>query len=186
LAQGPALYDFEIALSDADRGVSVDLRLKTARHPSETLERVWLRVLAYCWKYEERLAFGPGLSDTDAPDLLATDLTGRITRWIRVGKTEPDKLQRAIDRHSDAAVSVLFESPARWQQFRKAAEDGGFPRLAVAEIAFVVPSLLADLARVDERRSKVTVTVAGDSVYLDRGGKTLEGEISPVSLERGR
>jgi uncharacterized protein YaeQ len=184
MAQAPALYDFEIALNDVDRGVSVGLRLKTARHPSETLERVWLRVLAYCWRFEERLTFGPGLSDTDAPDLLATDLTGRITRWIRVGKTEPDKLQRAIDRHSDAAVSVLFESPARWEQFRKAASEGSFPRLAKAEMAFVVPSLLADLASMDERRAKITVTLAGDSVYLDRGGKTLEGELSPVSLGR--
>jgi uncharacterized protein YaeQ len=181
MAQAPALYDFEIALNDSDRGVSVNLRLKTARHPSETMERVWLRVLAYCWKYEERLAFGPGLSDTDAPDLLTTDLTGQVTRWIRVGKTEPEKLQRAVDRNSDAAVSVLFESPARWEQFRAMAREE-FPRLARAELAFVAPSLLADLARVDERRTKITVTIVGDSFYIDRDGKTLEGELHRVAI----
>jgi uncharacterized protein YaeQ len=183
MAQAPVLYDFEVELSDADRGVGANLRVKTARHPSETLERVWLRLLAFCWRYQERLVFGPGLSDDEAPDLLATDLTGRITRWIRVGKAEPEKTQRAIDRHPDATVGVLFESPDRWEQFRLAAM-GGFPRLSRAELAFVTPSFLADLAAADERRARITVTVVGESVYLDRGGRTFEGELRRVWLGR--
>jgi uncharacterized protein YaeQ len=182
MAQMPTLHDFEVALNDTDRGISVELRVKTARHPSETIERVWLRLLAYCWKYEERLVFGPGLSDTDAPDLLATDLSGRMTRWIRVGKTEPAKLQRAIDQHAGAAVSVLFESPARFEQLRAAAGEGGFPRLSSAELAFIDPMLLTQLAAGEERRAKITVTFVGDTFYLDRGGKTFEGEMTRVSI----
>jgi uncharacterized protein YaeQ len=182
MAQAPTLHDFEIALNDPDRGVSAQLKLKTARHPSETAERVWLRVLAYCWRYEERLVFGPGLSDTDAPDLLATDLTGQVTRWIRVGKTEPAKLQRAIDQHPGAAVSVLFESPARFAQFRAGAGEGEFPRLSAAELAFVDPALLTQWAAGEERRAKIAVTFVGDSFYLDRGGQTFEGEIQRVSI----
>jgi uncharacterized protein YaeQ len=182
MAQAPTLHDFEIALNDPDRGVSVQLRVKTARHPSETVERVWLRVLAYCWKYEERLVFGPGLSDTEAPDLLATDLTGQVTRWIRVGKTEPAKLQRAIDQHPGAFVSVLFESEARCEQFASAAREGVFPRLSSAELAFIEPLLLAQLAEGEDRRAKLTVTFVGDNFYLDRAGKTFEGEIHRSSL----
>src|SRR5512144_2903584 len=100
MALTATLYDFDIALSHVDRGVERRLQLKVARHPSETLDRVWLRVLAYAWLWEERLAFGPGLSDPDAPDLEATDLTGRRTLWVRVGRPDPVKLRREADRAS--------------------------------------------------------------------------------------
>jgi uncharacterized protein YaeQ len=182
MAQQATLHDVEIALNDPDRGVSAQLRLKTARHPSETVERVWLRVLAYCWRYEERLVFGPGLSDTDAPDVLATDLTGRVTRWIRVGKIEPLKLQRAVDQHPDATVGVLFESPQRFEQLRAAVRDAGYARLDGVELAFVDPGLLTQLAAGGERRARIALTFVGDAFYLDRDGKTFEGEVHRASL----
>src|SRR4051794_31894574 len=108
MAQAPTLYSFDLDLNHTDRGLNARLDVRTARHPSETLERVWLRLLAYAWHYEERLTFGPGLSDPEAPDLLATSLTGEMTLWVRVGKADPQKLQRVIDRNTQARVSVLF------------------------------------------------------------------------------
>ena len=63
VSQAPILYDFEVALAHVDRGLDARLEVRTARHPSETLERVFLRLLAFCWFHEERLAFGAGLSD---------------------------------------------------------------------------------------------------------------------------
>jgi uncharacterized protein YaeQ len=175
LANAPTLYDFEIDYSDGDRGISERLRLRTARHPSETLERVWLRVLAYCWKYEERLTFGPGLSDTEAPDLLATDLTGQVTRWIRVGKASAEKIQKVIDRNQAAQISVLFESQLRLDQFRQEAAEGTFPRLHRAELAAVEPELLTALAAEDTRRHKLQLTLVGDRFYIGVEDQTLEG-----------
>src|SRR5512142_1367811 len=90
VALAPTLYDFDVALANVDAGVDTRLSVKAARHPSESLDRLWLRVLAWCWKWEEGIAFGPGLSDPDAPDLVARDLTGAETLWIRVGKPAPD------------------------------------------------------------------------------------------------
>ncbi|HEX4386345.1 MAG TPA: YaeQ family protein, partial [Myxococcales bacterium] len=92
VAQAPTLYDFEVALSHVDRGLQETLSVRTARHPSETLERVFLRVLTYCFFREERLAFGKGLSDPESPDLEARDLTGLLSLWIRVGKAEPSRV----------------------------------------------------------------------------------------------
>jgi uncharacterized protein YaeQ len=54
--------------------------------------------------YEERLTFGPGLSDPDAPDLLATDLTGVTTLMARVGEADPAKVQRAADQNPRARI----------------------------------------------------------------------------------
>jgi uncharacterized protein YaeQ len=178
MSLAPVLYDFEIDYSDTDREISTPLRLRTARHPSEALERVWLRVLAYCWKYEERLVFGPGLSDTEAPDLLATDLTGQITRWIRVGKISAEKLQRAIDRNPDAKVTVLFEAELRLEQLLAEARDGGFSRIGRAELAVIDPDLITSLAEADVRRQKLQITLVGDRFYVTQGDNTVEGGLT--------
>jgi uncharacterized protein YaeQ len=180
MAQAPVLHDYEIALSHVDRGVEKTLRLKVPRHPSETVERLWLRLLAFCWLYEERLAFGPGLSDPDAPDLLATDLTGASTLWVRVGKADPARVQRAADQHPKARIVVLFESPLRQEQFVTAAAAEKLSRLGRAELATVPVDVLARLARIEERRVKLGFTIVEDHLYLEIEGETLDG-----AIERG-
>ncbi len=108
MALPTAHCDFEIQLSQVDLDRQASLRIKTARHPSETHERVWLRVLAYCLHYDERIGFGPGLADPDSPDLFTSDLTVQVFHWIRVGKADTHKIQRAADLV--LPPSVLFQS----------------------------------------------------------------------------
>ena len=60
-------YKVELNLTDLDRGVYENLRFTVARHPSETEERLAVRLIAYALFYNEQLAFGRGLSDVDEP-----------------------------------------------------------------------------------------------------------------------
>jgi uncharacterized protein YaeQ len=182
MAQPAILHDFDIALGHVDCGLERRLQVRTARHPSETVDRVWLRVLAYCWQWEERLAFGPGLSDPDAPDLLSTDLTGQTTLWMRVGKADPAKVQRVADQFSGARVAVLFESPLRFEQFAAAVEAQGLARLGRVELAIASPALLAELGRADARRNKLTLTIVEDHLYLELDGRSLDGPLVRRSL----
>jgi len=182
LALAPTLYDFDVTLSHPDAGVDARFTVKAARHPSESLDRLWLRVLAYCWKWEERIAFGPGLSDPEAPDLLARDLTGEETLWIRVGRQDPARVQREADRHPRARVAVLFDSLRRLEDFVAQARDGKLARLARVELAAVDARLLAELAAVDERRTKLAVTIVGDHFYVDRSGRTVDGPLHRLGL----
>jgi uncharacterized protein YaeQ len=178
MAQAPVLYDFDIALSHVDRNLDVPLSMKVARHPSETLERLWLRVLAYCWLYEERLAFGPGLSDPDSPDLELKDYTGQTTLWVRVGKADPVKVQRAVDQNSSARVAVIFGAAARMDSFIADAREVGALRVARAELAAIDAGVIDALARVESRRTKLSLTIVGDHLYVDRGGTTFDGAIT--------
>ena len=177
MALPAALYDFQVDLRHVDRSLEQSLQFKVARHPSETLERVWLRVLAFCWCWDERLSFGPGLSDPDAPDCASTDYTGQLTQWIRVGKAEPERVQKILDRNHAAQVTLLLDSPERLEEFAQA-------KLARAErltVAAADPQLIRALAADESRRAKLILTIVGDHCYLDRGGQTLDGP-----LERGR
>ncbi|MCC6812054.1 MAG: YaeQ family protein [Deltaproteobacteria bacterium] len=180
MAQAPTLCHFELALSHVDRGINETLSLRTARHPSETAQRVWLRVLAYAWQFCERIEFGPGLSDPDSPDLLATNLVGETTLWMRVGKADPQKVQRAADQNGNAKIAVLFESPERMRTFIDEAK--GLTRLGRVELGAADPELVAALAKDEERRSKATITIVGDHFYIEKDGASFDGPIERASI----
>ena len=177
MAQAPTLYDFDIALAHVDRGLDEQVQVRTARHPSETLDRVFLRVLAFCWFREERLLFGAGLSDPDAPDLEARDLTGELSLWVRAGKGEPARGQKVADQNSRARVAVFFESPRRMEAFVAAARAEGLSRLARVELLAVEPALTAALSQNETRRCRLSVTIVGDHFYVERDGRSLDGPV---------
>ena len=182
MALTSTLYDFQLTLANVDRSVDQQLSFKIARHPSEKMERVWLKVLAFCWLWEERLGFGPGLGEPDAPDLETRDYTNLVTRWVRVGKVEPAKLQRAIDQNGNAQVCVLFESEARQASFLVEAAQAKLDRIAKADLAALESTFLSELAALEDRRHKLTVTVSGDHFYVDVGGKTFDGPLVRASF----
>ena len=177
MSLAPSLYNFQLSLSQVDRNVTQELTVKLARHPSELMERVWLKLLAFCWQWEERLEFGPGLGDPDAPDLVTRDYTGVVTRWIRVGKADPVKLQRAVDQNAQAQIVALFESPDRLESFLAEARIAKTARLTRAELAAVDAELLRAISAYDERRAKISVTFVGDHFYLEVNGESFDGPL---------
>jgi uncharacterized protein YaeQ len=179
----PTLHDFQIALSHVDRALDQpQLVLKVARHPSETVQRMWLRVLAFCWLWEERLAFGKGLGEPDSPDIECRDYTGLVTAWVRVGKADPVKVQRAVDQNPHAKVSVVFESPQRLEAFLTEAREAKALRVARAELAAIDAGLLQALSAFDSRRNKVSLTFVGDHIYAECEGQSFDGPITRATL----
>ena len=88
----------DLKIADMDRNYYAGHALTVARHPSETDERMMVRLLAVALNAHEQLAFGRGLSDADEPDLWQKDLTGAIAHWIEVGQPEDKRLLRACRR----------------------------------------------------------------------------------------
>ncbi|SDS81394.1 Uncharacterized conserved protein YaeQ, suppresses RfaH defect [Halopseudomonas xinjiangensis] len=104
-------YKVNLDLSDVDRNVYENLRMTVARHPSETEPRMTARILAYALWYQERLAFGRGLSDVDEPALWHKSLDDRIEHWIEVGQPDADRLTWCSRRAEH--VSLLVYGNAR-------------------------------------------------------------------------
>ena len=96
MATGATIFKAELQIADLDRNYYHDHALTLARHPSETDERMMVRLLAFVLHAHETLSFGNGLSTCDEPDLWQKDLTGAIQFWIDVGlpdeKTDPQSL----------------------------------------------------------------------------------------------
>src|SRR5581483_5256403 len=104
MAQGATVYTFTVELSDVDRSVYETLELKTARHPSETLDYLVTRVLAYGLEHAEGIAFTKGLGEGEEPAIWVRDLTGQLKAWIEVGSPEPAKVHKAAKAAPRVAV----------------------------------------------------------------------------------
>ena len=105
-----------------------------------------------------------------------------MTLWARVGRPDPGRLQQEADRNPGADVAVLFDSPRRMEAFAEEARAGGMKRLGRVRLAAVDPALLAELASVEERRSRLGLTIVGDHLYLERGGRSFDGPLHRLSL----
>jgi uncharacterized protein YaeQ len=177
MALPSTLHHFDLRFAQADHGVEGEVALKLARHPSESMERVWLRVLAYAWKWREGITFGPGLCDPEAPDLLAVAPGGRSSLLVRVGRPEPARVERDVNQNAGAKVAVLFDGPRRLAAFLAGAREHGLGRAAAVDLAAVDGALLSELAAMDARRMKVVVTIVADHLYLEVNGRTLDGPL---------
>jgi uncharacterized protein YaeQ len=183
MALPATLHDFQIELSHVDAGVQQRVALRVARHPSESMERLWLRVLAQCWLWREGIEQGPGLCDPEHADVVARSLSGDVTLWARVGRQDPARVQQEADRNPDADVAVLFDSPRRMEAFVEEARASGLRRMARVRLAAVDTGLLAELASVEERRSRLSLTIVGDHLYVERGARSFDGPLHRLSLD---
>ena len=178
MAISAIVYNFEVQLSDVDRGVYEALEIRAACHPSETEEYLLTRVLAYCLEYTEGLSFSRGLSSTDEPALSVRDLTGALQVWIDIGWPDAARLHRA----SKAAPRVAVYTHKDAQQLVRHLSSERIHRAEELEIYAVDRSLLAALAARLERRLAFALAVNDRHLHLTLGSETLEGPITLLRL----
>jgi uncharacterized protein YaeQ len=108
------IFKAELEVVDMDRNYYATHRLTLACHPSETAERLMIRLLAFALNAHERLEFGKGISDSDEPDLWRKDLAGVIELWIELGHPDEKVLAKAVGRAPRVIVYTYSANPDRW------------------------------------------------------------------------
>jgi uncharacterized protein YaeQ len=176
MALKPTIYKFKIALTDLNRQHYDTLNLTVAQHPSETLERMIARMLAFCLNAQESLTFTKGLSSAEEPDLWAHTPDGRIALWIDVGEPAPERIKKAT-RIAQAVKVYSFNSKSDvwWMQ-----EQAKFNSLNVTVLRFQWPDIQA-LAKLTQRTMDISVTISEESAYV--AAEAGECEVSWVVLQ---
>lgn len=161
MALKPTIYKAKINLSDINRNVYQALSLTIAQHPSETLERMMVRVLAFCLNAEEALSFTKGLSAVEEPDIIARDLSDSTTLWIDVGEPSADRIKKAT-RVSEQVKVFSFNSKSDiwWQQ-----NNSNFSSLNVS-VFQINWDEAKSLAKLVQRTMDFAVTISEDSIYF--------------------
>jgi uncharacterized protein YaeQ len=146
MAVKATIFKVELQDSDMDRNVYQSHALTVAQHPSETEERLMVRLLAFALNADERLAFGRGISTDDEPDLWLRDRTGVIDLWIEVGQPDEQRLRKACGRAGEVRVYCFSGRSAEiwWKKSAAALERCG--NLRVFEIPADASQALAALA----------------------------------------
>ncbi|TBR38930.1 MULTISPECIES: YaeQ family protein [Dyella] len=104
MALTATIHKAELQISDLDRHYYATHALTLARHPSETEERLMVRLVAFALFADDRLEFGKGLSTDDEPDLWRRDYSGDIEQWIDLGQPDESRVRKACARARDVVV----------------------------------------------------------------------------------
>ncbi len=104
MALNSTIYKVELQVSDMDRHYYATHALTLARHPSETEERLMIRLLAFALYADDRLEFGKGISDEDEPALWRKTYTDEIELWIEVGQPDETRIRKACGRSRQVVV----------------------------------------------------------------------------------
>jgi uncharacterized protein YaeQ len=171
---------FDIALNDVDRHVYQQLSLKVARHPSETEEYLWTRVLAYCLEYQEGIAFSKGgLSDPEEPAIVVRDLTGALRAWVEVGAPDAARLHKA----SKASPRVALYTHKDPRLLLRGYDGARIHRAEAIELYAVDRDLLSSLVARLDRRVALSLSVSDGDFYIDMGGELLQGRAERHQLQ---
>lgn len=177
MALRATIYKADLSVADMERGYYADHALTLARHPSETEERLMVRLLAFALHADDALTFGRGLSIEDEPDLWRRDPTGAIDLWIDVGLPEERWVRKACGRAPQVSVIAYGGRKADQWWAQNAAALGRCENLRVVALP---AEATAAMQRLAARAMKLSCTVQDGHVWL--ASDTAGVEIVPLVL----
>jgi uncharacterized protein YaeQ len=173
MAIGATVFKLKLQISDMDRHYYGAHVLTIARHPSETDERMMLRILAFALHAEEDLQFAGGIAEVDEPDIWQRDLTGSILKWVEVGLPEEKLIRRACGRSNEMFLYCYGGSKAEiWWQANKT----GLLKLPKLQVFGVADHSSAALAKMAERNMSLQATIQDGAIWLNNGELNVEVE----------
>jgi uncharacterized protein YaeQ len=181
MALKATIYKATLQIADMDRSLYADHALTLALHPSETEERLMVRLLAFALQVpadndDGALQFARGLSDTDEPDLWQHALDGSLRHWIEVGQPDERRLTRACGRAGRVTIYAYGPQAAAWWG-AMSGRLARLPNLYVWQIPAAESQALAALAA---RSMALLVNVQDGQVWMQQGEHSVE--IHPQAL----
>lgn len=185
MALKATIYKAQLQLADMDRHVYADPALTIARHPSETDERMMVRVLALALGWpadanEGTLELAKDMWDPDEPALWHKNFSDEILHWVDVGQPDDKRLMKASGRARAVSVYAFQSStPIWWDGLVNKVSRAS--NLTVWQIPTEQSQALAALA---QRSMQLQVTVQDGTVWINDGTQTVE--ITPQRLTAER
>ena len=174
MALNATIFKADLQIADMDRHYYQSHGLTIARHPSETDERMMVRVLAFARHAHEALAFAKGLSDTDEPDIWQKDLTGAIELWIEVGQPDERRIIKACGRAGQVFLYTYGHAANIWWN-QVSSKLARLRNLTVVSLAPATTQALAELA---ERGMQLQCTVQDGDIWLGGNGGMVPVEMT--------
>ena len=182
MALKSTIFKATLAVADIDHGYYADHALTLARHPSETDERMMIRLVALALNAHKlqdvcqgdgTLAFGAGLSNVDEPDVWLRDFTGETKLWIEVGQPEDKPIIKACGK-SDEVIVYCFNHAAEiwWRGI-----ENKLTRPQNLQVYRVPTEASQALAALAQRSMQLQATVQENTLTLGDGANSIDVEL---------
>ena len=177
MAQKSTIYKVELSVSDMDRHYYETHKLTVAKHPSETDERLMVRLLAFALNAHEHLEMTKGLSTDDEPDIWQKSLSGELELWVALGLPS-EKIIRQSSAKSKAVIVYSYGSTAGmwWDKIKN--NTTRFDNLQVINLSETDTRAMAELAG---RSMQLHVNIQEGEVMLSLGDNILY--VTPTQLK---
>jgi uncharacterized protein YaeQ len=175
LALKATIYKAQLQIADMDRQLYADHALTLALHPSETEERLMVRLLAFALNvppdnHQGALQFARGLADSDEPDLWQHSLDGQLLHWIEVGQPDDRRLAKACGRAGRVSIYCYGSASSIWW----AAIENKLTRLRNLTV-WQLPSEQAQaLAALAQRSMQWQLSVQDGHVWISTDATSVE------------
>ena len=168
------IYKATLKIADMDRHYYRDHTLTIARHPSETDERMMVRLLAFVCQAHETLEFGKGISNDEEPDLWRKNLVGEIEQWIEIGQPDDRRLLKASSRAEQVMVySFTHVSEVWWRQI-----ENKISRAKNISVWRVAPETSQALVKLAARTMLLQCTIQEGHIWISNEHDTVQVEMT--------
>lgn len=163
MAQKSTIYKVEMSVSDMDRQYYETHKLTIAKHPSETDERLMVRLIAFALNAHEHLEMTKGLSSDDEPDIWQKSLSGELDVWVALGLPSEKVLRQSCGKAGQVVVYPYGGRTADiwWDKVKNSTTR--FDNLRVINLAEDETAALAVLA---SRAMKLQVNIQDGEVMV--------------------
>jgi len=163
MALNATIHRCTLQVSDLDRAHYQTYQLTIARHPSETDERMMVRVLAFALNADDGLGFTRGLSQDDEPELWQRSLSDELTLWIEIGQPDEKRIKKACSRSRRVLIYCHQHRAAAvwWKQIAERLKR--FDQLSVLKLPDGIGAQLATLA---QRNMDLQCTIQEGEIWL--------------------
>jgi uncharacterized protein YaeQ len=177
-----AFYSFNLEINNSEAESYRKLRIKIPRHPYESLEQMYARVLAFAHSYEEGLEFSRGLFETREPSLWKRDLFGGTELAVEVGQVDEEKLHRALRHNPQTRHKVYFFSDDQVAQFCRSLRGSTSNWIEGISFFQIAANVLTELEPLERSSSSWSLAFVDEALYLSVDGTTIETRITPLDM----
>lgn len=175
-------YSFNLEITHPDSGVYEKLRLKTPRHPYESLQYLYARMLAFVHAFRPGQVFSRGLFEPDEPTLWMKDAAGSVLFWGQVGCPPAQKLKKALNSWPDSRFSVYFFEPLQIEQFCLQLRGSRCNWVAPVSFYCIRPDCLEQLIPLSRSSSSWQCTIVDGTLYLVVDDHEVQTEIFGIDI----
>jgi len=167
------VFKVDLQITDLDRDYYHSHFLTVARHPSETNERMLMRIIAFALHASDDLVFTKGISSDDEPDIWEKNLTGDILLWIDLGQPDEKRIRQACGKAKSVIIYTYNQRSATiwWDQIRN--KLARFKNLSVVNLS---NNAQEELEAMIDRTIELQCTIQDGQIWLSNNTSTVQIE----------